>query len=207
MFRQKAEFAIRIASSMIKEQSMRISKILACCGLLFSLAAPPPFHAQAKSPQDIEKSCTNFVQGFYDWYVPKALKENHGPAFALALKHKSSVFSLALFRRLNAAYETQTKALRGDSGELDFDPFLNSQDPAERYVVGHITPQSQSVLVEVYGISSGKKSDQPDVVAELVLVDGQWVFVNFHYGERNDRESEDLLSLLEEMRESRRTHK
>src|SRR5487761_1888807 len=79
---------------------MRISKTTACWNLLLLLAIPCSVGAQAKSAQDTHKSAGEFVQQFYDWYVPRALKHNAGPASDLALKYKDRVFSPKLFRAL-----------------------------------------------------------------------------------------------------------
>ena len=50
--------------------------------------------------------------------------------------------------------------------------------------------------VEVYSVSSGKKSPKPVVVPELTLKAGRWIFVNFHYGNSKDSGFENLVSLM-----------
>ena len=40
-----------------------------CWSLVFLLATTGLLHAQETSPQDIQESCRNFVQGFYNWYM------------------------------------------------------------------------------------------------------------------------------------------
>ena len=70
---------------------------------------------------------------------------------------------------------------------MDFDPFLNSQDLSERDVVESITHKGDSYWVEVYAMVSGKKSENPVVVPELVFKDRRWVFVSFHYGKTKSR--------------------
>jgi hypothetical protein len=49
--------------------------VLFPCGIL-------SLWAQEKNPQDIQKSCRDFVQRLYDWYVPKALKASSSIFFA-----------------------------------------------------------------------------------------------------------------------------
>ena len=74
-----------------------------CWALFFFLLTPFSLAQETKtSPQDLERSCRNFVQRFYDWYVPKALGEieSKEPASDLALKYKSSAFSSELARAL-----------------------------------------------------------------------------------------------------------
>jgi len=179
---------------------MRISRTTVCWSLVFFLATPCFLHAQEKNTQDMRKSCRDFVQGFYDWYVPKTLKDNPGNTSDLALKYKSHAFSPELLRQLKEDSAAQAK-VPGEIVGLDSDPYLNSQDPGERYVAGKITTKGDRCWVEVYGIWSGKKSEKPNVVPELMLKDVHWVFVNFHYPEFGD-----LLSILKNLREGRRKH-
>ena len=52
---------------------------------------------------------------------------------------------------------------------LDFDPLLNSQDPGDHYVVGRIKLKGEDTCwAELHIGSSGKKSKDPYVAAELV---------------------------------------
>ena len=154
--------------------------------------------AQVKSGQEVTESLRGFVQDFYDWYVPKALSDNVGPAWNLALQTKSSAFSLQLVQSLREDSAAQTKAKKQIVG-LDFDPFLNSQDPGEHYEVGKIRQQGESYWVDIHSVWSGKKEKNPSVVAELIPKNGSWIFVNFHY-----QEGGDLLAILKKLRESRR---
>jgi len=181
---------------------MRISKTTVCWNLLLLLAIPCSVGAQAKSAQDMQKSAGEFVQQFYDWYVPKALKHNAGPASDLALKYKGRVFSPKLSLALKEDSDAQAK-VKGWIVGLDFDPFLNSQDSGERYEVGKATRKGGSYWVDVYGVWSGKKSEKADVVAEVVRKNGRWFFVNFHYPNAANPRSGDLLSVLALLQEDR----
>ena len=73
--------------------STKIFPKIVCWSLFFS-ATSCSLRAQGDSPQDIQETCQNFVQGFYNWYVPKALRDNTRPAWELALKYKRYPFSL-----------------------------------------------------------------------------------------------------------------
>ena len=181
---------------------MRISKTIISWILFLILAISSPLPAQEKSPRHIQKSCRRFVQGFYDWYVPKALKEGSVRASDLALKYKGNVFDSELSRQLREDSEAQAK-VAGEIVGLDFDPFLNSQDPDERYRVAKMTLTDDRCWVGVYAVRSGKKSEKPVVMPELAREDGRWVFANFHYGSRKRPETENLLSILKNLRESR----
>jgi hypothetical protein len=136
--------------------------------------------------------CGSFVQQFYDWYVPIALKGNSNePPWDVALRVRSSLFSQDMASALKKEEAIQAKVQ--DAG-IDADPFLNSQDPAEKYVVGTVRVDASHCRVDVYGIYSGRRSEKPEVYPELALEDGHWVFVNFGY------HTGDLLTLLKNLR-------
>jgi hypothetical protein len=147
-----------------------------------------------------EKSCRDFVQSFYDWYVAKEQSDGDSE-YALVSKYKSQEFSPEILRQLREDFEAQAK-VTGELVGLDFDPFLGDQDRGDRYVVGKITRKSNSYWVEVYRIESGNQGPKPNVFAELILLkDARWLFVNFHYSE-----DADLLSILKSLREDRQRH-
>ncbi|SRR5216683_1056213 len=183
---------------------MKTAKSVGHWSVLFVLGASCLLSAQEKKsePQDAQKSCRVFVQQFYDWYVSETHKENAMHSWDLALKQKGYAFSPELRRELTEDSDAQAKA-GGEIVGLDFDPFLNSQDPDERYVVGAITFKGTSFWVEVHSIQSGTKSKKPVVVPELVSKGGRWLFVNFHYGRTNRPEHENLLSILKSLKERR----
>jgi hypothetical protein len=170
---------------------MTVIRVLYLSALFLSATSSSVFCQQSTSAT--EQSCRKFVQRFYDWYVPIALKDNGVPASDLALKHRPAAFDTKLYRELQE--ESRTTAKLNDAG-LDFDPFLNSQDPSPRFRVVKITVEDVSCLAEINGILSGKKEE--DVTPELAFKDGRWVFVDFHY-----RNSDLLQLLLESLRERR----
>ena len=179
----------------------RVLRITVCAIFSFVVATPGPLSAQGKDPDDIQKSCRNFVKQFYDWYVPEAVKEDTGSVWDLALEHKSYAFSHQLLRQLKEDSEAQAK-VEGEIVGLDFDPFLNSQDVDEGYVTGKVTRKGGSCWVEVYGTRSGRRSRQ-HVGPGLKLKNGHWLFVNFHYPNASRREFENLLSQLKSLRDQR----
>jgi Protein of unknown function (DUF3828) len=137
-----------------------------------------------------------FVQAFYNWYVPVTGQNNPVAAWDVALKDRSALFSPELLRLLKEDSAARAKAV-GDIVGLDFDPFLSSQDPGQRYEVGGITQKGAAWLVEITDVRNGKKIEKPCVVVELSHQDGRWLFVNFHY------EDGDLLTTLRLLREDR----
>jgi len=138
----------------------------------------------AVSPRD-------FVQGFYTWYTSAKVQKSPGRAWDVAVKERSSSFSPDVVRQLRADSLAQDKS-SGDIVGLDFDPFLYSQDPAQRYVVSGVTAKGAGWLVDV---DAGKKSA---VVAEIVPAGDGWQFINFHYGD-----GQDLIAVLKTLREDR----
>lgn len=151
---------------------------------------------------ETEKSCRDFVQGFYDWYVPIALKEGPLAASDRSIKEKSHAFSNDLIRALVRDSEAQEKVPNEIVG-LDFDPFLNSQDPSTRYVVKKIKVSDERCFVEMVGASSGDQTIEALVTPELIRRNGQWIFVNFHYGETKDARDENLVSVLQYLQAKR----
>ena len=167
--------------------------------LLFLLSCSGP--GQRRNDEDNDRSCREFVQGFFDWYVPNAAKDNKEAGWDLAMKDRPNVFTAELLQQLTADSQAQHKA--ADIVGLDFDPFLNCQDCGERYVVGNVTVTAAKCSTEVYGVWSGKKNDKPNVVPELIGKDGKWLFVDFHYPNPSGPEFESLLRQLKTLRDLR----
>jgi hypothetical protein len=165
------------------------------CGLglllaIFSCLAP----GQATPASVPAQSARKFVEEFYRWYVPKAPKPN---AVELALKDRGDAFSPELLGALREDSAAQAKAT-GEIVGIDFDPFLGGQDPRRHYEVGGVTQKGEGYWVEVYGMESGKRTAQPDMIAEVQRLNGHWVFVNFHFPDGGD-----LLKTLRILRQER----
>jgi hypothetical protein len=130
---------------------------------------------------DAQKSCLDFVQAFYDWYVPKTQERHPVATWELAMNDKGSAFSTELLTALREDAEARAKAPQGELVGLDADPLLASQDPYPRYELDDVMIERDRCLVGVYGVQSGDRRPKPDVVAELATKDGRWHFINFHY--------------------------
>lgn len=126
-------------------------------------------------------SARAFVSGFYNWYVPLALKDRAEPAWLIPLREKKAEFAPQLIRLLQADAAAQSKC--EDLVGLDFDPFLNSQDPAEHYEVGRIKQQGSIFTAEIYRAQAGQRSSTPDVTASFAKRDHRWMFLNFYYSQ------------------------
>ena len=162
--------------------------------LLFLVLQASSAHADDAA---LAASSRDFVQKFYDAYVPGALAERTTPASDFAIEHMSASFDGDLLAALKEDSAAQAKSTDGIVG-LDFDPFLNSQDPAERYEVGSVKKEGTSYLVEVYAVMSGKRSADPAVIAELAYENGRWLFMNFRYPGNDD-----LLTVLKVLKADR----
>jgi hypothetical protein len=134
------------------------------------------------------------VQRFYDWYVPLAA---HAEGYGAVLD-SNSIVSPELVSALREDYQAQARDSENVVG-LDFDAFLATQDPCERYVAGKTTTIGQGYLVEVYAICDGNRRAEPDAAVELVQHEGSWSMVNIRY----PRDSTDLLTELQTLAKDR----
>ena len=86
---------------------------------------------------------------------------------------------------------------------LDFDPILACQDCDIGSNVEKTTIKDGRCWAEVHGGRDKSGNSELRVIPELALKDGKWEFVNFHYPNPERPEFENLLSLLESLREFR----
>lgn len=124
-----------------------------------------------------EQVCRAFVQQFYDWYWNQSSTDSklkpHDYDEALTLKPAAlSPELVRLIRRDDARARAA-----GGIANLDFDPYLNSQDPEGKYEVMQVTVNG--------GVCRAKLS-QRDVVAEARRNGSGWMFSNFYYSFYSD---------------------
>lgn len=122
-----------------------------------------------------ESSCRVFVQEFYDWYTPIAVSDKD--QLTVSLRTRRPSFDPELWKMLVADDKAQSKA--NEIVGLDFDPILNSQDPSSKFIVESASVKSGRCNAVVVGINQGMQEEH--VMPELILSNGRWVFVNFHY--------------------------
>jgi hypothetical protein len=144
-----------------------------------------------------QKRAAAFAQKFYDWYVPVLLKPGKGDASDVAIAKRGALFDPALLKALKEDAEAQAKT-PDDIVGLDFDPFVNAQDPDDKYGVGRVTESDGLYLVEVYGSRKGKREAKPSVTVELKPVKDSFVFTNFRYGSDGD-----LVTVLKQLADDR----
>src|ERR1700730_1157258 len=139
-----------------------------------------PSNKSSLNAKDTAIEAHEFVQKFYNWYVPFSA---HSKTLACkeVLKAHPEYFSRALAPMLkkNIADMERTGGLG-----LDFDPFLNSQDPPSKYVVGPADGTDEGYAMKVYSVRDGRRASKPDVIAVVENQHNSWVLTNFHYPEQ-----------------------
>jgi hypothetical protein len=86
---------------------------------------------------------------------------------------------------LYAAFRADIEGQRADtiaeiaSVTADYDPFLNSQDPCDRYEARESKPLASGFAVAIYGSCANSPPTGPGVVAEVARGAHGWQFVNF----------------------------
>lgn len=193
-----------------------MSRKIALCAMLILLLASvagaqivdppaPPAVILAGKP---EGACLAFTQKFYVWYLALDQEPKQVPASVIALKQRRANFHSELLRLLAEDYAASAK-VKDEIVGLDFDPIMNTQDPADHYLARKVTKRGKSYFVEVFGVIKGKRNGTPDVIPELVQSGKQWVFVNFHYPAVGKHQAKsDLLGVLKELRVDRaRNHR
>jgi len=136
-------------------------------------------------------SAPGFVRAFYDWYVPIARKNAHVPAWYAVLRRDPPVLNGTLLTALRQDSLSSADS-PGQIIGIDFDPFLASQDPCERYELGSVTGVGDTQHVAIHSVCSGLRSAEPDLIAEVSMEDDSWVFQNIRYARPNS----DLLKVL-----------
>jgi hypothetical protein len=138
-----------------------------------------------------------FVERFYQWYVPKALAPGGDPPWKAALEQRGADFDPALRAALEADLAAQARVSDEIVG-LDFDPFLNTQDPAGRYKVGSATRKGEVSTVEVREVDPSGAAGTVAVRAVVSQEKGRWRFTNFSYPDGSN-----LLDLLKTLKAGR----
>lgn len=145
------------------------------------------------------QSCGAFVQKFYDWYWNQFADKADDPGFdmrkmptyhEIARLHPA-VLSPELIRLIERD-EMLSKKAQGIAN-LDFDPFLNTQDPEGRYLVNSATVANGQCQVKI---------EHGHLTAELKSSGSSWVFTNFDYsfytedGKTKEAPDADLIEIL-----------
>jgi hypothetical protein len=150
-------------------------KLLVGLSFVFCCAAcsRPP----SNDPADAA-SAHAFVQAFYEWYVPLATSDKlNERASTVAITKRKAVFSPELWAALKDDADAQAHS--NEIVGIDWDPFLNSQDPCEKYDAGRVRKDKDGFLVDIYATCQGQKMENPSITAILSKSNGRWYFTNF----------------------------
>ena len=133
-------------------------------------AAQPHARAIPVAP-DSSALVRRFVQGFYNDYTPLAHRPDPFPAYYHVLGRARPVLSATLAAALRA-----DSAARRDSATvrevLDFDPFLNSQDPCTAYQAGAARRVRGGFRVAVRPRCADLRGQQDPVVVTVAVEQG-----------------------------------
>jgi hypothetical protein len=183
-------------------QFATVSKTGILTGSFLALMLPGFLLGQDKGQPEIDQSCRRFIETSYAGFAARASLHGPVPALEWVLGYEPRIFNSDLFLQLREDSEAQKKA-GGDIVGLDFDPFLACQDCDGPYKVEKTELRDCRCWAEVHSVDEKGESPAPRVIPELMLKDGKWVFVNFHYPNPERPEFENLLSLLKSLREYR----
>ncbi len=203
---------------LLKGQSSWIVYLL-IVGMLTLFA---PFTLRSQVLNQDEATCRAFVQKFYDWRVsllidmfcPNPLKGTAADQEAIRTADEEckavstyrnaeklsldQVLSPKLLQYLKREEAMQKK--EGDAG-LDFDPYLNTQDPSPKYVVGSIRVKDAHCDAVVHGYDQGGRQ-RDEIMPELAKISGRWYFENFHYHFESEpgqpAQNDDLVHMIRE---------
>ena len=138
------------------------------------------------------------VQAFLDWYVPDALSLGGGPAWWKTMSADPPVLTPELLEELRRD-SLASAQVEGEIVGIDFDPFLASQDPCERYVTKNAAESASPRLVAVHAECAGEVQPRPSALLEVVSAGEGWKIQNVRY----PSEGGDLLETLRSLHGSR----
>jgi hypothetical protein len=163
-----------------------MNRRLAVSGALLVGLLGSPARAAGEAP-------AAFVQRFYDSYLKR-----DAPDWARTVRNGHQLFDRALANALLEDAAAQSKST-GDIVGIDFDPFLGSQDPGNKFRVGRAVATATGYRVEVFDQEAGPNG-KPVVLDDLATNGENWIITDFRY----PNTSSELLSTLQSLRESRR---
>ena len=160
--------------------------------ILAALLLPLLSQQQTRPALDSARVARESVARFYSWYVPASQRAG---ADMRALHDSRWHFNPALAAALRAD-SAATAASPAEIVGLDMDPFLNSQDPCERYAPTAVRRDGNTFLVDVVGSGGCEAHRDPDVTVRVAFRGSTPVFDNFLYPKPA---SSDLLAELAQL--------
>jgi len=174
---------------------MRRLSVLTSLSILLAVA---PVAACSRQKVFAASDAQRAVAEFYAWYSP--LANDSVDAAMRAVRDRSTLFPQSLVKALrddSLASAQSTDEVVG----LDGDPFLNSQDPCDKYSPTATTSRAGKFFVDVQGAGGCSAHSEADVIVEVTPVKGRPVFTNFTY---SPAARDNLVALLADRAAARR---
>jgi len=178
-----------------------VVRLTAAAMLGLSLLAASAGASAAKPDDGSEASARTFVQGFYDWYLGRVLapaKSRSAKPFDFidAIRQRPSWFAPELKRLLEEDFAASSRCKEEVVG-LDWDPFLETQDPARTYTAGKVekTAAGFRVSVDFHNKAYGGVKN-PTAQADVVFTGGHWMFADFVQEPTDPKARQGLAALL-----------
>lgn len=155
-------------------------------------ATPSTTTAPIAKPIKDEASCKKFVQDFYDWYTTPGFLNMDD-----VMKQKPQLLDAKLFALIK--YDRDCVQSSHEICALDFDPYTNSQDPAEKYIANGAQINGNRCRVPVLEARQGTIERPRVLEAELEWQTDHWVFYDFYYYWDNalDNNARDLRGIIQ----------
>lgn len=148
-----------------------------------------------------ERSSGKFVQEFYNWYIAKGRSSEGSGSTDDVLRFKPNVLSLKLHGMLKEEYAVEAKMNCCADLQLDFDPYINAQDYPPNLEARTATYHDGKCRASVWVTDPPANYNLVD--PELVLQNGKWVFINFHYPDPETPSDENLIDMIIMLRKDR----
>jgi hypothetical protein len=160
---------------------------------------------QARAETDAEKSCREFVQGFYGWYFDRLdndeKRHRSESAETDVIRMQPTRLTSPLRRMLQEDAAAQARERDYIVG-LDFDPFINAQDWNGRYSVRRVSLKDGICSASVWGLDGD--AEKEIVKPELRLQGTDWTFDNFYYPGNASSPESNLIEVLTRLRDARK---
>ena len=162
---------------------------------LIILGAVLSLPLRAQTPASRSEASRRSVQAFYDWYVPRAAHPGKRDMIMVAATDGPLHFDPELVRwlRIDSTARARNKT---EVDGLDGDPYLNSQDPCDKYTARPGRVDRGKVLVDVHGSGGCESRTTPDVIVELTPNGAGWTVMEFR---DPHRDNEGLIPLLKRL--------
>jgi hypothetical protein len=193
---ERGRFALRLVSHGKNRRRVSIVPRVIDFTIVAILSLAPYQVALGATPSAEEQSCRMFVKGFYDWYWNRESHRAkdlslHGHDVDEVMGSNSAALSEEFIRFIKKDEKELPSA--NEAGNLDFDPFLKSQDPLGKYLVGNVVVTNCGCKASIH---------RAHVVAELKQAGPNWIFVNFRYssssadGRTKDLADDDMIHMF-----------